>query len=218
MQDQKDIRRDKCIDFLESTENDPHFLECVITWLLEYNLETKCQSMERHTPSSPWPKKKQEWANQRSKACWCAFLTARESFTKNLCLHAKGLINTFTKRFLKDYLILVNSFLASKNIPVASQPHSPDLSPCDFFLFPRLKTHLKELCFGAPDNIQTAVTNQLKAIPVSEFQHCYEECKTCPQCCVVSQGRYRVIQIICAHTDGCRWWPWRARCPVSGPS
>ena len=30
MQDQKDMRRDRCIDFLESIENDPHFLECVI--------------------------------------------------------------------------------------------------------------------------------------------------------------------------------------------
>ena len=29
---------------------------------------------------------------------------------------------------------------------------------------------------------------------------------------------YRVIQILCAHTDSCRSRPWLARCPLSGPS
>ncbi|GFY25599.1 uncharacterized protein TNCV_2487191 [Trichonephila clavipes] len=43
----------------------------------------------------------------------------------------------------------VSHFLASKNIPVAPQPpYSPDLSPCDGFLFPKLKNHLKGHHFG----------------------------------------------------------------------
>ncbi|GFT95802.1 putative transposase [Trichonephila clavipes] len=64
--------------------------------------------------------------------------------------------------------ISVNRFLASKNIPVAPQPpYSPDLSPCDFFFFPKLKNHLKGHHFGTLENIQTAVTDQLKAIPIS---------------------------------------------------
>ncbi|GFV09621.1 uncharacterized protein TNCV_4716051, partial [Trichonephila clavipes] len=70
----------------------------------------------------------------------------------------------------------VNRFFASKNIPVAPQPpYSPDLSPCDFFLFLKLKNHLKGHPFGTLENIQTAVTNQLKAIPISKFHQCYEE-------------------------------------------
>ncbi|GFW32557.1 uncharacterized protein TNCV_677141 [Trichonephila clavipes] len=72
----------------------------------------------------------------------------------------------------------LNRFLASKNIPVAPQPpYSPDLSPCDFFLFPKLKNHLKGHHFGTLENIRTAVTDQLKAIPISEFHQCYEEWK-----------------------------------------
>lgn len=87
--------------------------------------------------------------------------------------------------------ISINEFLASKNIPVAPQPpYSPDLSPCDFFLFPRLKIHLKGHHFGTLENIAKAVTDQLKAIPVSEFQHCYEEWKNRLQRCVASQGNY----------------------------
>ncbi|GFX83129.1 protein GVQW3 [Trichonephila clavipes] len=72
----------------------------------------------------------------------------------------------------------VNRFLAGKNIPVSPQsPYSPDLSPCNFFLFPKLKNHLKGHHFGTLENIQTAVTDQLKAIPISEFYQCYEEWK-----------------------------------------
>ncbi|GFT37861.1 uncharacterized protein TNCV_4129111 [Trichonephila clavipes] len=85
----------------------------------------------------------------------------------------------------------VNRFLASKNIPVAPQPpYSPDLSPCDFFLFPKLKIHLKGHHFGTLENIQTAVTDQLKAIPISEFHQCYEEWKKRLQRCVDSEGSY----------------------------
>ncbi|GFX57260.1 putative transposase [Trichonephila clavipes] len=85
----------------------------------------------------------------------------------------------------------VNRFLASKNIPVAPQPpYSPDLSPCDFFLFPKLKNPLKGHHFGTLENIQTAVTDQLKAIPISEFHQCYEEWKKRLQRCVASEGSY----------------------------
>ncbi|GFU62923.1 uncharacterized protein TNCV_40731 [Trichonephila clavipes] len=85
----------------------------------------------------------------------------------------------------------VNRFLVSKNIPVAPQPpYSPDLSPCDFFLFLKLKNHPKGQHFGTKENIQTAVTDQLKAIPISEFHQCYEEWKKRLQRCVASEGSY----------------------------
>ncbi|GFV74566.1 putative mariner transposase [Trichonephila clavipes] len=85
----------------------------------------------------------------------------------------------------------LNRFLASKNIHVAVQPpYSPDLSPCDFFLFPKLKNHLKGHHFGTLENIQTAVTNQLKAIPISELHQCYEEWKKRLQHCGASEGSY----------------------------
>ncbi|GFU92616.1 putative transposase [Trichonephila clavipes] len=81
--------------------------------------------------------------------------------------------------------ISVNRFLASKNIPVVPQPpYSPDLSLCDLFLFPKLKNHLKGHHFGTLENIQTAVTDQLKAIPISKFHQCYEERKKRLQRCV----------------------------------
>jgi len=39
---------------------------------------------------------------------------------------------------------LIQTFLAKHNIPVVRQaPYSPDVAPCDFWLFPHLKTQLK---------------------------------------------------------------------------
>ena len=56
--------------------------------------------------------------------------------------------------------ISVIEFLAKKGIPVVPQtPYSTDLSPCDFFLFPKLKFHPKECHFGTVENIEKAVTN-----------------------------------------------------------
>ncbi|GFX03665.1 DDE_3 domain-containing protein [Trichonephila clavipes] len=69
-------------------------------------------------------------------------------------------------------------------------PYSSDLSPCDFLLFPKLKNHLKGHHFGTLENIQTAVTDQLKATPISEFHQCYEEWKKRLQRCVASEGSY----------------------------
>jgi len=87
--------------------------------------------------------------------------------------------------------VSVNEFLAEKSIPVVLQPsYSPDLSPCDFFLFPRLKNHLKGRHFGSLDSIQKSITDELKGIPAEAFQHCYEQWKQCLHRCVAAQGNY----------------------------
>ena len=69
-------------------------------------------------------------------------------------------------------------------------PLLPDLSPCDFFLFPRLKNHLKGRHFGSLDNIQKSLTDELKGIPAEAFQHCCEQWKKRLRRCVAAQGNY----------------------------
>jgi histone-lysine N-methyltransferase SETMAR len=42
----------------------------------------------------------------------------------------------------------VQQFLVAKNMALLPHPpYAPDLAPCDFFLFPRMKLQLKECCF-----------------------------------------------------------------------
>jgi len=87
--------------------------------------------------------------------------------------------------------VSINEFLAEKSIPVVPQPpYLPDLSPCDFFLFPRLKNHSKGRHFGTMGNIQNSVTDELKGIPAEAFQHCYEQWKQRLCRCVAAQENY----------------------------
>lgn len=72
----------------------------------------------------------------------------------------------------------VNLLLATKNIPVVSQPtYSRSSSPCNFSLVLRTKIVLKGQNFGTLENIKMFVTDRLKAIPVFVFQNCYERWK-----------------------------------------
>ncbi|XP_043660717.1 uncharacterized protein LOC122624974 [Drosophila teissieri] len=66
---------------------------------------------------------------------------------------------------------VVTNFLTQKKISVVPQPpYSPDLAPCDFFLFPLLKRELKGKHWESVENIQARVTRFLKGISVEEFQ------------------------------------------------
>jgi len=107
----------------------------------------------------------------------------RPSIANNLMLHHDN---------ASCYMaISVVEFLAKKGIPVVQRPpYSPDLSPCDFILFPKLKFYLTGRHFWTVENIEKAVSDQLKEIPVSGFQRCYEEWEQRLRRCVASQGNY----------------------------
>ncbi len=49
-------------------------------------------------------------------------------------------------------------------------PYSPDLSPCDCFLFPRMKCDLRGRCFANVEELQEAVGQVLKEIPLQEYR------------------------------------------------
>jgi hypothetical protein len=62
--------------------------------------------------------------------------------------------------------VYVNDVLTKKGIPVLPQPQtSPDLNPCDFFLFSKLKFHSKGRDIGTVDNIHKVVTHKLRTFP-----------------------------------------------------
>ncbi|GFU33100.1 uncharacterized protein TNCV_4156441 [Trichonephila clavipes] len=66
---------------------------------------------------------------------------------------------------------LVQKFLTKHGtIQVAHPPYSPDMSPSDFFPFPKIKNTLKGHRFLDIETIKQNSTQQLQAIPKSEFQ------------------------------------------------
>jgi hypothetical protein len=56
-------------------------------------------------------------------------------------------------------------------------PYSPDLAPCNFWLFPKQKTTLKGHRVSDIAYIQGHATTILQSIPEEEFQKCLEQCK-----------------------------------------
>jgi len=80
-------------------------------------------------------------------------------------------------------------FLAKQTVALLPQPPlSPDLDTPDFFLFPRLNSKLKGNHFGTVKNVQAAVTNALKEIPVQDFQASYYAWQNSWQRCIDAQG------------------------------
>jgi histone-lysine N-methyltransferase SETMAR len=81
--------------------------------------------------------------------------------------------------------------LAKHSIPVVPHPpYSPDLTPSDFFLFPRLKSTLKEKRLQDVTDMQLNTTWQLQVIPKQAYQTCIEKWKDCWNHCIQSGGSY----------------------------
>jgi len=168
MTEQKANWRDACLDLLDSLEREPEFFSCIITddesWILEYNPKTKCQSQEWHTANSPRPKKARMSKSKIQSVLICFFdshgivhkefvppgQTVNQTFywevlerlRKRVACVRSGIARTWMLHHDNascHTAVSINEFLAEKRIPVIPQPPCmPDLSPCDFFLFPQL--------------------------------------------------------------------------------
>ncbi|KAE9541769.1 hypothetical protein AGLY_003760 [Aphis glycines] len=86
---------------------------------------------------------------------------------------------------------VVQQFLAKHGIPVVSQPpYSPDLAPCDFFLFPKIKMALKSKRFQDVDEIKQNATEQLRRVSKNDFHRCFQKWQERWRTCMDSEGAY----------------------------
>jgi hypothetical protein len=68
----------------------------------------------------------------------------------------------------------VHEFLAKNAITeIDHPPYSPDLAPCDFRLFPKLKNALKGQRFADHSDIQHNMKTLLRGILEDDFQGCF---------------------------------------------
>ena len=87
--------------------------------------------------------------------------------------------------------LLVRQFLSNKNITVCLHPpYSPDLAPCDFWVFPKLKITMKGKQFECIKDIQAATTAQLKTLCRESFQNCFAKWQERRDKCIRSVGEY----------------------------
>lgn len=55
--------------------------------------------------------------------------------------------------------------------------YSPDLAPCDFFLFPKVKSALKGTRFETVEAVKAKAAEIMNGLSENDFQHCFEQWK-----------------------------------------
>jgi hypothetical protein len=60
---------------------------------------------------------------------------------------------------------------------VLQTSYSPDLAPCDFFLFPKIKLKLKGLLFDTIEEIQSKLQGVLDTLTEKDFQEVFQKRK-----------------------------------------
>ncbi|KAG5308728.1 MOS1T transposase, partial [Pseudoatta argentina] len=87
--------------------------------------------------------------------------------------------------------LLVREFLAKNNTLMMPQPpYSPDLAPCNFFLFPKLKRSMKGRRYATIEEIKRASKEELNKITKNDFLKCFEDWKKRWHKCIISDGDY----------------------------
>ncbi|CAI6344606.1 unnamed protein product [Macrosiphum euphorbiae] len=221
-QDQKNHRIEVCQNLKERTQNDPGFIKNVITgdetWVYGYDIETKRQSSQWKSVTSPRPKKARQ-VRSNVKTMLITFFdikgliyyefvptgqTVNQTYYKEVLIKLREKIrkkrpDQFQNRsWLLHHdnapahsALSIREFLADKQIPVVPHPpYSPDLAPCDFFLFPKIKTDLKGQRFDDIETIKKNAVDQLKQLKVEDFQHCFKKWQERWDKCITSGGEY----------------------------
>ncbi|KAG5321400.1 MOS1T transposase, partial [Pseudoatta argentina] len=83
------------------------------------------------------------------------------------------------------------NYLAARGTPVLEHaPYSPDLAPCDFFLFPKIKSALKGTRFESMEEVKRKSAELLNALTKEDFHHCFDQWKKRMERCVARGGEY----------------------------
>ncbi|CAH1987046.1 unnamed protein product [Acanthoscelides obtectus] len=66
-------------------------------------------------------------------------------------------------------------YLTEENVELLDHPpYSPDLSPNDFFTFPKIKNRLRGQRFKSPEEAVDAFKNAVLDLPANEWNKCFE--------------------------------------------
>ena len=85
----------------------------------------------------------------------------------------------------------LKSFLASEKVEVLNNPpYSPDLSPCDFFLFPRHKKMFSGSKYTSRSSLGSAIYQCLQQIPKEDYLSAFRDWVKRLQKCVSGMGEY----------------------------
>ena len=167
------------------------------SWVYGYDVETKAQSSQWKHTKSPRPKKARQ-VRSNVKVLLTVFfdyhgvvhqefLPQRRTVNKEYYLEVMRRLREAIRKKRPELWKNNSWLLHHENAPahssllvrnfLAKKPYSPDLAPCVFFLFPRLKRPMKGRRFATIEEIKTESLKELKDIPKSAYEKCFEDWK-----------------------------------------
>jgi hypothetical protein len=69
-------------------------------------------------------------------------------------------------------------------------PYSPDLAPCDRFVFTKIKSALKETRFQSIDAVKVIATEHMNRLSEDDLQHRFQQWKIRMERCTDRGGEY----------------------------
>ena len=85
----------------------------------------------------------------------------------------------------------VTQYLSENRITTLPHPaYSPDLAPCDFWLFPKLKELLARNKYTCVQDLSKAVNSELRGIPKEEYRAAFDKWRRRLQLCIQGGGEY----------------------------
>lgn len=217
--DQKQQRFDMCLELHEKVNKDPTFISRIITcnesWIYSSDPKRKHQWK---SPQLPRPKKRWQVRNAM-KIMLVVFIDVKgiihyEFVPPGRTMNSDSYINVLRHLREKvqqtrpelwqncDWLLhhdnssahtslKTTQFLTENNMTVILHPpYSPDLSPCDFALFPKMKLKLKSHYFETIDQIQMESQAILDSLQEDDFQNAFKSWKRRWEHCISSKGDY----------------------------
>ena len=86
---------------------------------------------------------------------------------------------------------LTQTYLDENGIHLMEHPpYSPDLAPCDFWLFPKIKSKIAGRPFSRIQDLAKAVHSEMRTIPTLEYRQCFEKWRMRMQRCIDVEGSY----------------------------
>ena len=188
------------------------------SWIFEYDPETKRQSCQWKSPGSPRPKKARMQKSQ-VKVMLITFFDHQGIVHHEYVPHDQTVNQHFYTEVLTRMMakirhkrrelwvsntwilhhdnapahaaLSVRQFLATKQVTILDYPpYSPDLAPCDYLLFPKLKGTIKGTRFEGVEDIKSNVTSLLKRITKEDFAECFQAWRRRMEKCTEVQGDY----------------------------
>jgi len=87
--------------------------------------------------------------------------------------------------------LVVREFLTKNNVSTVPHPaYSPDLAPCDFYVFPKMKLWLKGRHFASIEEVQAESQQILNMLMPVDFNECFQKWQNRWDRCIQAQGDY----------------------------